>query len=61
MKLLFLLPLLLGLMSPAIAHNDANSAYYDEGDSGKSDSEKSGSEEKGIDKDEDDDDADKDY
>ena len=24
MKLLLLLPLLLGLMSPAIAHNDAN-------------------------------------
>ena len=30
MKLLFLLPLLLGLMTPAIAHNEANSkSAYD--------------------------------
>ena len=34
MKLLFLLPLLLGLMTPAIAHNEANStsAYDSAGD-----------------------------
>ena len=34
LKLLFLLPLLLGLMTPAIAHNEANSksAYDSAGD-----------------------------
>ena len=33
MKLLFLLPLLLGLMTPTIAHNEANSNWaYDSAD-----------------------------
>ena len=46
MKLLFLLPLLLGLMSPAIAHNEANSEAVED----TSDSEKAGKEEGGGEK-----------
>jgi len=58
MKILLLLSLLLGLMTPAIAHNENNGGCDSRVQA--CDSEKSGSEEKGIDKDEDDDAADKD-
>tara|TARA_S200000501_G_scaffold355314_1_gene376875 strand:- start:233 stop:394 length:162 start_codon:yes stop_codon:yes gene_type:complete len=41
MKILLLLPLLLGFSVPAIAHNEANSAYYED----TSDSDEVGEEE----------------